>query len=65
MDHRLPDGSFNPEGIEDTCERLAADLRTVLDRTADLVNFGHAPPLEKPQSMADRILAEHTHNSAG
>jgi hypothetical protein len=29
----------------------------VLDRTADLVNFGYAPPLERPQDMADRILS--------
>jgi hypothetical protein len=35
-------------------------MRAVLDRTADLVNFGYAPPLEKPQEMADRILSATT-----
>ncbi len=55
--NRLPDGSLDPEGIEDVCEQLAADMRIVLGRAADLVNFGHAPPLERPQEMADRILS--------
>lgn len=56
-DHRAPDGSLDPDGIEDVCEQLAADMRVVLERAADLVNFGHAPPLEQPQEMADRILS--------
>ena len=55
--HRAPDGSLDPEGIEGVCEQLAADMRVVLGRAADLVNFGHAPPLERPQEMADRILS--------
>ena len=38
------------------CEELSANLRRVLDRTADLVNHGYAPPLERAQNMADRIL---------
>jgi len=54
--YRLPDGTIDPEAISDTCELYSADLRAVLDRTADLVNHGHAPPLERPQHMADRLL---------
>ncbi len=57
VEHRAPDGTLDPAGIEDICEQLAADMRVVLDRAADLVNFGHAPPLERPQEMADRILS--------
>ncbi|NJM36189.1 MAG: DUF1446 domain-containing protein [Rhodomicrobium sp.] len=55
-ENRLPDGTIDPEGIDGVCEKLAADLRVVLDRTADLVNHGYAPPLERPQDMADRII---------
>lgn len=56
MAHRLPDGSIEPEAIGETCEQCAAELRAVLDRTADLINHGYAPPLERPQHMADRLL---------
>lgn len=56
--NRLPDGSIDPDGgIADVCEKLAGDLRVVLNRTQDLVNHGYAPPLERPQEMADRLLA--------
>ena len=55
--HRLPDGTIDPDTIEGPCAKFAADLRVVLDRTADLVNHGYAPPLERPQHMADRVLA--------
>jgi hypothetical protein len=57
LQNRLPDGTINPDGISEVCERLALSMRVVLDRTADLVNFGYAAPLEKPQEMADRILS--------
>jgi hypothetical protein len=60
--HRLADGSIEPEAIEDICEQYSADLRAVLDRTADLVNHGYAPPLERPQHMVDRLLAVHLQN---
>lgn len=56
-ENRQPDGTLNPDGISDVCARLASSMRIVLDRTADLVNFGYAPPLERPQDMADRILS--------
>lgn len=57
IEHRAPDGTLDPDGIEHICEQLAVDMRIVLGRAADLVNFGHAPPLERPQEMADRILS--------
>jgi hypothetical protein len=53
---RRPDGTLEPDEVADVCEALAAKLRHVLDRTADLVNHGYAPPLERAQNMADRIL---------
>jgi hypothetical protein len=56
--HRLPDGTIEPEAITEMCEKYANDLRAVLDRTADLVNHGYAPPLERPQNMADRLMAK-------
>ncbi len=56
INNRLADGTIDPDGIAGICELLAADLRVVLERTADLVNHGSAPPLERPQDMADRIL---------
>lgn len=56
--HRLPDGTIEPDAITEMCEKYAADLRAVLDRTADLVNHGYAPPLERPQNMADRLMAK-------
>ena len=56
-EHRMPDGTIEPEAITEICERYSADLRAVLDRAADLVNHGYAPPLERPQNMADRLLA--------
>jgi hypothetical protein len=59
-EHRLQDGSIDPDAIAEVCEQYSADLRVVLDRTADLVNHGYAPPLERPQHMADRILAGHS-----
>jgi hypothetical protein len=62
--HRREDGTIEAEEIEETCARLSAQLRVVLDRTADLVNHGYAPPLERPQHMADRILASKTKNCA-
>lgn len=55
--HRLPDGSIEPDTVAEMCEKYAGDLRAVLDRAADLVNHGYAPPLERPQHMADRLLA--------
>ena len=59
FDHRLPDGSIEPEAIGEICEQNSADLRAVLDRAADLINHGYAPPLERPQHMADRLMAAH------
>jgi len=56
-DNRKPDGTLDPEDLGLVCGELAADMRTVLDRTADLINHGYAPPLERPQEMADRIMA--------
>lgn len=53
---RRPDGTLEPDEVSDTCERLAARLRKVLDRTADLVNHGYAPPFERAQDMANRIM---------
>jgi hypothetical protein len=53
---RRPDGTLEPDEVSDVCEELSARLRRVLDRTADLVNHGYAPPLERAQNMADRIL---------
>lgn len=61
LENRNPDGSLDPDGIADVCEQLAADMRIVLDRTADLVNHGYAPPLERPQEMADRLLTAQKH----
>ena len=58
-EHRMPDGTIEPEAITEICEQYSADLRVVLDRAADLVNHGYAPPLERPQDMADRLLAAH------
>ncbi len=56
-DHRLPDGGIDPEAITGICEQCSADMRLVLDRTADLINHGYAPPFERPQHMADRLMA--------
>lgn len=55
--HRREDGTIEASEVDETCAKLSAQLRVVLDRTADLVNHGYAPPLERPQNMADRILA--------
>jgi len=55
-DARRPDGTLEPGDVEDVCEALSAKLRIVLDRTADLVNHGYAPPLERAQDMANRIM---------
>ena len=64
--HRMPDGSIEPDAITEICEQYSADLRAVLDRTADLVNHGYAPPLERPQHMADRLMATHSqHKNVG
>lgn len=62
--HRREDGTLEADEIEETCAQLSAQLRVVLERTADLVNHGYAPPLERPQHMADRILASKTKNCA-
>jgi hypothetical protein len=53
---RRPDGTLDPDEVSDLCVELAEQLRRVLDRTADLVNHGYAPPLERAQNMADRIM---------
>jgi hypothetical protein len=53
---RRPDGTLEAEEIEETCENLSQRLRKVLDRTADLVNHGYAPPFERAQDMANRIM---------
>ena len=53
---RREDGTLEADEISDTCETLAQRLRKVLDRTADLVNHGYAPPFERAQNMADRIM---------
>ncbi len=53
---RRPDGTLEADEVSDVCEELSTKLRRVLDRTADLVNHGYAPPLERAQNMADRIL---------
>jgi hypothetical protein len=55
-DGRRPDGTLEPDEVADVCESLSQKLRLVLDRTADLVNHGYAPPLERAQNMADRIM---------
>ena len=65
-DHRRPDGSIDPDAIAEVCEHCSADLRLVLDRIADLINHGYAPPLERPQHMADRLMAAASrHKNAG
>ncbi len=53
---RRPDGTLEPDEVSGVCEDLSSRLRLVLDRTADLVNHGYAPPLERAQNMADRIM---------
>lgn len=53
---RRPDGTLEPDEVSEVCEALSSKLRRILDRTADLVNHGYAPPLERAQNMADRIL---------
>jgi hypothetical protein len=60
-ENQRPDGTIDADAIEDVCQELSADMRTVLNRAADLVNHGYAPPLESPQQMADRILAASSH----
>lgn len=55
--HRRPDGTIDGDEIADTCAEISTRLHTVLNRAADLVNHGYAPPLETPQEMADRVLA--------
>jgi hypothetical protein len=55
--HRRRDGTINGDEIVGTCAKLSIRLHTVLKRAADLVNHGYAPPLERPQDMADRVLA--------
>jgi hypothetical protein len=60
--HRLPDGTIDPDAITEMCEKYATDLRILLDRTADLVNHGYAPPLERPQHMADRLMTDQKKN---
>jgi hypothetical protein len=51
------DGTLEPDSIRGICEWLGHDIRVVLDRLVDLVNHGHAPALERPQEMADRLLS--------
>lgn len=53
---RRPDGTLEADEVEGTCDQLSQRLRKVLDRTADLVNHGYAPPFERAQNMADRIM---------
>lgn len=60
---RRPDGMLEPDEVSEVCEGLSARLRLVLDRTADLVNHGYAPPLERAQNMADRIMNTHPRNT--
>ena len=60
-ENQRPDGTLDPSGIAVVCEELSTDMRTVLNRAADLVNHGYAPPLESPQQMADRILSASSH----
>jgi hypothetical protein len=64
LTHRMPDGTIDPDAIGEACEEHSADLRAVLARAADLVNHGYAPPLERPQHMADRLLAHLQHKNA-
>jgi hypothetical protein len=59
---RRADGTLEPDEVSEVCEGLSARLRHVLDRTADLVNHGYAPPLERAQNMADRIMNTHPRN---
>ena len=53
---RRSDGTLDPDEVSEVCGELSAELHRVLDRAADLVNHGYAPPLERAQHMADRIL---------
>lgn len=62
IENRRPDGTLEPDEVSDVCEELSARLRKVLDRTADLVNHGYAPPLERAQNMADRIMNTNPRN---
>jgi hypothetical protein len=55
--HRRDDGSIEAEDIAYICPRLAVALRSALERMADIVNHGYAGASERPQEMADRILA--------
>jgi hypothetical protein len=54
--HRSPDGEIDPSEVSDFCENASNEIRTSLDRAADLVNNGHVPATETAQGMADRII---------
>ena len=55
--HRREDGTLEPDDIAYICPRLSEALRSALERMADIVNHGYANATERPQEMADRILA--------
>jgi hypothetical protein len=55
--HRREDGTLEAEDIAYICPRLAEALRSALERMADMINHGYGSPNERPQEMADRILA--------
>lgn len=63
--NRKEDGMIDADEIGEVCERISAELRVILDRTANLVNHGDAPPLERAQCMADRILASPPQEQCG
>ena len=53
---RRPDGTLVADEVSEVCGELSVRLRRVVDRTADLVNHGYAPPFERAQDMANRIM---------
>jgi hypothetical protein len=55
--HRREDGTLEAQDIAYICPRLSEALRSALERMADMVNHGYGSPDERPQEMADRILA--------
>jgi hypothetical protein len=55
--HRRDDGTIEADDIAYICPRIAEGLRGALERMADLVNHGYSSAPERPQEMADRILA--------
>lgn len=56
LKHRRPDGSINPDDIDEYCATVGGKFRSALGELQDLVNYGYGGEPLNSQTVADAYM---------